>query len=56
MTDNTETEWESEIVRIQSGERWEFGTLDKILDSLQREMIKTEVPDGTLLMKKRYAT
>ena len=30
--------WEAEIEHIQSGARWEFGTLEEMLEFLQREM------------------
>jgi hypothetical protein len=35
---SVEADWEAEIEHIQSGERWEFGTLDEMLEFLQREM------------------
>lgn len=36
--------WEVEIEHIQSGEKWDFGTLDEMVQFLQREMKELKSP------------
>jgi hypothetical protein len=36
--------WELEIEHIQSGEKWDFGTLDEMVQFLQGEMNELKSP------------
>ncbi len=42
-----DVDWEAEIEHIQSGKRWEFGTLEAMLEFLQKEMREAKGSDET---------